>query len=246
MRHRRQQRRRATAFCDEESENGLVVVGPAADPISSAVIVAAGVTGVRLTLGSGDGAHDRRARVAGRLQRAKRDRGTATALAKPCARPRRWTPPGQVVARAAVGIAPGGQPCAGVDRGGDGCRGGARAGLHRRPGARRGRCRCASPTRARRCASPWASWTAADLPAAAGRLRRAALAPPRHDPWPAVLSRDAAQVTAAARPRRLTSRCPRPAAWRTPAAGRATCGSSRPRWARARRWSARRCATPPA
>jgi hypothetical protein len=103
-------------FCDDEAENGLGVRGACEKPDLVGAIVAAGVAGVRLTLGSGAQvtlpANELPTAFGGRraigapvpTREAVREAATLDAA-------------GEVIARAAVGTAPGGQPCAGEGSG---------------------------------------------------------------------------------------------------------------------------------
>jgi hypothetical protein len=107
-----------SGFCDSDSENGLVVMGSCDSPDLAGGIVAPGVTGVRLTLGTGAQvtlpAVDLPAAFGGRRAfgapvpsgEAVRDAAALDAA-------------GTEVARTTVGLAPGGQPCAGPDGGND-------------------------------------------------------------------------------------------------------------------------------
>jgi hypothetical protein len=112
-------RLRGGEFCDHEGENGLVVVAEceASDLVGG--IVAAGVAGVRLTLGSG-------AEVtlpAGELPAAfggRRAIGSPVPSREAVREAAALDAAGAVVARTAVGTPTGGQPCAGAHQGSDG------------------------------------------------------------------------------------------------------------------------------
>jgi hypothetical protein len=105
-------------FCDGESENGLAVMGACDGPDLVGGIVAASVASVRLPLGSGAEftapARELPAAFGGRRVIGARVPG-GEAVREAAA----LDAAGQVLARIAVGTAPGGQPCAGEDQGGD-------------------------------------------------------------------------------------------------------------------------------
>ena len=107
-----------SSVCDDESENGLVVMGACRVPDLVGGIVAAGVASVRLTLGSGAefavAASDLPPVFGGR-----RAVGGRVPLGEAVRAAEALDAAGQVVARAAVGTEPGGQPCVGQNGGGD-------------------------------------------------------------------------------------------------------------------------------
>ena len=136
-------------FCDDESENGVVVMGACdgSDPVGG--IVAAGVANVRLTLGSS-------AQFTVPARELPAAFGGRRAIGAPC-RVREAAAldaAGQEVARTFVGTAPGGQPCAGEEEGND------RFSGHFVPVSRRAPSqsvrpaanRCSLPNKARHCA----------------------------------------------------------------------------------------------
>jgi hypothetical protein len=102
-------------ICDEEAENALVLLAACEGRDLVGAIVAAGVAGLRLTLGSGAEVHlpaselpavfGARRVVAGQAPSGEAVREAAALDAA-----------GEVIARAALGTPPGGQPCAGEDQ----------------------------------------------------------------------------------------------------------------------------------
>jgi hypothetical protein len=103
--------RRGAEFCDHESENGLVVVGECDGSDLVGGIVAAGVAGVRLTLGSGADFTV----PAGELPAAfggRRAIGAPVPSGEAVREAAALDAAGGVVARTTVGTPPGGQPCA--------------------------------------------------------------------------------------------------------------------------------------
>jgi hypothetical protein len=101
-------------YCDDEAENGLSVRGACERPDLVGAIVTAGVAGVRLTLGSGAqvtlAANELPAAFGGR-----RAVGAPVPTGEAVREAAALDAAGVVIARAAVGTAPGGQPCAGED-----------------------------------------------------------------------------------------------------------------------------------
>ena len=105
-------------FCDYDSENGVIVRGNCDGPNFVGAVVAAGVAGVRLRLGGGSElvlpARDLPAVFGGRRAVAAEVPAAEAVVAAAAV-----DAGGQAVARATIGLAPGGQPCAGEDRGDD-------------------------------------------------------------------------------------------------------------------------------
>jgi hypothetical protein len=106
-------------FCDLDAANGFVLSSECGERDIAGALLAADVAGVRLTLGSGA----QMTLPAGELPAAFGGR-RASASELPAGEAVREAAAvdaaGTVVARTAVGTAPGGQPCAGEDQGGDG------------------------------------------------------------------------------------------------------------------------------
>jgi hypothetical protein len=108
-----------SGFCDWHNDDGFVLLSECGRFDVAGGLVGAGVAGVRLTLGSGThvtlaprelpSAYGGRRVIASELPTGEAVREAATLDAS-----------GTVMARTAVGTAPGGQPCVGEDQGGDG------------------------------------------------------------------------------------------------------------------------------
>jgi hypothetical protein len=107
-----------SGFCDDESENGLVVMGACDGPDLVGGIFAAGVASVRLILGSGAEftvpARELPAAFGGR-----RAIGAPLPSGEAVREAAALDAAGQGLARTVVGTAPGGQPCPGEDQGND-------------------------------------------------------------------------------------------------------------------------------
>ena len=107
-----------SGFCDNGGENGIVVLGSCDGQDLVGGVVAAGVAGVRLTLGSGAEvtapAVELPAAFGGR-----RAFGAFVPSREAVRSAAAVDAAGQVVASVVVGTAPGGQPCSGPDGGDD-------------------------------------------------------------------------------------------------------------------------------